>query len=179
MVAVALADGDGDGVDAVADHRYTRSTHGSGELRPGVKRQPVRDRNGLEVLSRAECLELLPTVSVGRVALSIGALPVVLPVRFVVDGESVVFRTVSGSKLEAATRQAVVAFEADHIEPADETGWSVLLTGVAHHVEDPVALVGLRCLPLRPWIPVDADHFVRIPATTLTGRRIPPGGHPC
>jgi len=89
------------------------------------------DRHGLEVLSRSECLRLLATTPVGRVALSIGALPVVLPVNFALDGESVVFRTGPGSKLEAATRQAVVAFQADHVDLADETGWSVLLTGVA------------------------------------------------
>ena len=87
------------------------------------------DRNGLEVLSRAECLDLLGRVSIGRVGCSTGALPTVLPVNFVVDGESVVIRTAPGSKLDAATRHAVVAFEADDIDPVYHSGWSVLATG--------------------------------------------------
>ena len=41
-----------------------------------------RDRNGLEILDRSECLRLLAGSSVGRVAVSVGALPVILPVNF-------------------------------------------------------------------------------------------------
>ena len=40
-------------------------------------------------LSRAECWELLASASVGRLALSIRALPLILPVRYAVDDASV------------------------------------------------------------------------------------------
>ena len=42
----------------------------------------VIDRNGLEVLDRDECLRLLGTATLGRVGITFGALPVVLPVNF-------------------------------------------------------------------------------------------------
>ena len=58
-----------------------------------------RDRNGLEVLAREECFRLLATLKVGRVALSVGGLPVVVPVNFLVVDEAMVFRTGVGSKL--------------------------------------------------------------------------------
>ena len=46
------------------------------------------DRNGLEVLDRAECLRLLGTASLGRIGLTSGALPTVLPVNFrLIDDE--------------------------------------------------------------------------------------------
>ena len=38
------------------------------------------DRNGLEILDRASCLQLLGSAHVGRIALTMGALPVVFPV---------------------------------------------------------------------------------------------------
>lgn len=131
------------------------------------------DRNGLEILSREECLQLLASVPVGRVAVSVDALPVILPVNFGLLGEDVVFRTAPGSKLDAAVRNAVVAFEVDHYDPVYHTGWSVLVTGVAEEVTDPLVLAAARALPLEPWA-LDglADHVVRIRTGMISGRRI-------
>jgi hypothetical protein len=39
-----------------------------------------------DALSERECWELLATVSVGRLALSVRALPVILPVQYYLDG---------------------------------------------------------------------------------------------
>jgi nitroimidazol reductase NimA-like FMN-containing flavoprotein (pyridoxamine 5'-phosphate oxidase superfamily) len=131
------------------------------------------DRNGLEILSREECLRLLATVPVGRVAVSVGALPAILPVNFAVLGDDIVFRTAPGSKLDAAVRNAVVAFEADAYDPVYHTGWSVLVTGVAEEVTDPATVRAVGQLPLEPWA-LDglADHVVRIRTEVISGRRI-------
>ncbi|MGH9177667.1 MAG: pyridoxamine 5'-phosphate oxidase family protein, partial [Acidimicrobiales bacterium] len=80
------------------------------------------DRSGLEVLDRAECLRLLETAAVGRIGITVGALPVVLPVRFQLQGERIVFVATIGSTLEGATRDAVVAFEADQVDPQSCAG---------------------------------------------------------
>ncbi len=71
------------------------------------------DRNGLEVLNREECLRLLRHATLGRVAITSGALPQVLPVNFRLFGDRIVFRTGLGTKLDAATSNNVVAFEVD------------------------------------------------------------------
>src|SRR6516165_11352239 len=83
------------------------------------------DRNGLEILDRAECLHLLSGSVLGRIAVTVGALPVILPVNFLLDGDRILIRTGKGTKLEAATRDAVVAFEVDDVEPFSHSGWSV------------------------------------------------------
>ena len=60
-----------------------RDGGGAGRERAGVGVPAVGvpvDRIGLEVLDRQTCLELLATAPIGRVGLSIEALPVVLPV---------------------------------------------------------------------------------------------------
>jgi uncharacterized protein len=135
------------------------------------------DRNGLEILQPDECLRLLGLRSLGRLAITVGALPVILPVNFRVVGERIVFRTSAGSKLDAATRQAVVAFEADDMDPFGHTGWSVLVTGVAHQVEDPTGLAVLAGAGIPRWAPAVDDHFVELPLTMISGRRLGTAAH--
>jgi nitroimidazol reductase NimA-like FMN-containing flavoprotein (pyridoxamine 5'-phosphate oxidase superfamily) len=130
------------------------------------------DRNGLEILSRAECLQLLAGARVGRVGLSVGALPAVLPVNFALVDDAIVLRTAAGSKLDAALVNAVVAFEVDSIDPLYHTGWSVLVQGVASEVMDPAERERLLAAPLRPWADHDRDRFVRICLDLVSGRRL-------
>jgi nitroimidazol reductase NimA-like FMN-containing flavoprotein (pyridoxamine 5'-phosphate oxidase superfamily) len=135
------------------------------------------DRNGLEVLDREECLRLLGRATLGRVGITFGALPVVLPVNFrLIDGR-VVFRTGVGTKLDAATCNAVVAFEADDMEPMSHTGWSVVVTGVAREVTDPSTLADLAAAHVPRWAPAGDGRLVEITTEMVTGRRILPGGH--
>lgn len=139
------------------------------------------DRSGLEVLDREECLRLLERVPVGRIVLTMGALPAILPVNFALDDGAIVVRTGAGTKLAAAARNAVVAFEIDDIDPLGETGWSVTAIGRAVEVIDPQQLERARRLPLRPWAPGSRDHYIRIVPEIVSGRRIvsaPPLGRP-
>ena len=127
------------------------------------------DRNGLEVLDRDECLRLLRTVSLGRIGISAGALPTILPINFRVEGERILFRTGVGTKLDAATRGAVVAFEADDIDPMYHSGWSVVVTGVAREVEDPDD----RAVYTTPrWAPASSERLVEVSIEEISGRRL-------
>ncbi len=130
------------------------------------------DANGLEVLDRGACLRLLSTVPIGRIGLSAGALPVVLPVNFVLWNEEVVVRTGSGGKLNAALVNSVVAFEADHYDGLSHTGWSVLLQGSSREITDPLEIEAVRRLPLRPWVEPGKDRFISIAADLVSGRRV-------
>lgn len=126
---------------------------------------------GLEILSEEECLRLLPTRPVGRVAVSIAALPAVFPVNFcVVDGD-VYFRTSAGTKLDAAARNAVVAFQVDDFDTFAHTGWSVLVVGQAE-VVPPEEVERLEPLRVRPWARGERAHVVRVSGDLVSGRRI-------
>ena len=94
------------------------------------------DRNGLEVLDRAECLRLLSHQTLGRVAFTSGALPCVLPVHFHLQDDTILVRTRRGGRLDAALQDAVVAFEVDDLDRVTHAGWSVAVTGVATEVTD-------------------------------------------
>jgi nitroimidazol reductase NimA-like FMN-containing flavoprotein (pyridoxamine 5'-phosphate oxidase superfamily) len=129
------------------------------------------DRNGLQVLDRAECLELLRTVSVGRIGVTSGALPTILPVNFQVDGDQILIRTGRGSKLDAATRNAVVAFEADEVDASARVGWSVVVTGVAREVS-PDDVATLDVSHLDRWAPGEDGRVIAVSLDIVSGRRV-------
>ena len=135
----------------------------------------IVDRNGLEVLGRDECLQLLRTVPVGRLGLSIDALPVVVPVNFALNGHRVVVGTGEGSKLDAAVAGMVVAFEADWWDPFGHRGWSVLVQGPAEVIDSGEELEQVQRLPIRPWGTPRLLRYVGIPTDVVTGRRLRPG----
>jgi uncharacterized protein len=130
------------------------------------------DRNGLQVLDRDECLRLLAQATLGRVGMTSRALPAVLPVNYWLGEAGIVVRTGVGSKLDAAVRNAVVAFEVDDFDPIDHSGWSVVVTGVAREVTDHDELASLRNAPLTRWAPKGEDRVVVISADMISGRRI-------
>lgn len=133
------------------------------------------DRNGLEVLSREDCLVLLGTAGLGRIAVTSGALPTILPVNFNFDGEQILIRTGRGTKLDAATRNAVVAFEVDQIEPGRDAVWSVVVTGVARELADPEEVAAAHHPSLVRWAPAANDRIVAISTDVVSGRRVLPG----
>ena len=123
----------------------------------------------LEELSRDECLTLLSLHSVGRIAvIADDGLPYVAPVNYELAGETIVFRTNAGTKLDALHRHAV-AFQIDSIDPAHRTGWSVLVQGVAHEA----APHELKSVVVEPWIG-PKRHLIQVVPRFISGRRIRP-----
>lgn len=129
------------------------------------------DRNGLEVLDTDECVGLLASRSVGRLGVSVRALPTILPVSYAVVDGRVLVRTGAGSRLDAAARDAVVAFEVDDIDEGQGTGWSVVVTGMATEQDEPV-LDDQVCARLDRWVPGRDGRLVAIPLDRVSGRRV-------
>lgn len=127
--------------------------------------------NGLEILDPQACQALVATQSVGRVGISINALPAILPVNYCWSDGCVVFLTAPGTKLSAALRHAVVAFEVDDFDADARCGWSVLIVGQADEIFDP-DLFSRVSRSGGPWARGNRGHLVRIKAELITGRRI-------
>src|SRR6266487_1753093 len=85
-------------------------------------------------LTKDECFSLLAGQHLGRLVLVDDRGPIALPVNFVFDQHTVLFRTDEGTKLDVASRGARVAFEVDGVDEATCTGWSVLVRGEATEV---------------------------------------------
>ena len=128
----------------------------------------------MEELSPDECLRLLARGTVGRIAITVDALPSILPVNYVMHDGAIVLRTVPGTDLNSATDRAIVAFLVDsYRQLGDAYGWSVLARGTATRITDPNDYLAAQRLPLRSWArDGDADEFVQIVPVMLTRRRV-------
>lgn len=124
----------------------------------------------LQSLLPDDCRALLRAGGIGRVGVSVGALPAIFPVRFALLGHDVVFRTGPETLLADALMNTVVAFEADSLDDDQGEGWSVLVVGRAAMIEDAAELETARGLPLAPWSSHEGDHFICIPAELISGR---------
>ncbi|MFC4505251.1 MULTISPECIES: pyridoxamine 5'-phosphate oxidase family protein [Streptomyces] len=127
--------------------------------------------DGFRELDRQECLRLLAEVPVGRIVYTRQALPAVLPVNFCLDHDgAVLVRTSASSELVGAIDGAVVAFEADEVDTATHSGWSVVVMGSATLVTDPAEHARLLRTGPRSWAPAPQEVFVRIDPELVTGR---------
>jgi hypothetical protein len=127
----------------------------------------------LHAMSREECDALLVECRLGRFAYAprVGV-PDIVPVNYVLDGRDILIRSGPGPKLQAAERGDLVAFEVDQVDPATQTGRSVVVLGRASRlrpeeqqkVEDKTAGT--------PWALGPRRHVIRIRPTRVTGRRL-------
>lgn len=134
---------------------------------------PPRDRHGLEVLTLAQCLSLLRSRPIGRMAYLDAGQPTVVPVNHLVDGSSIVLRSLSSRKLDVAVIGEPVAFQLDDHDPARGTGWSVLVHGTAELLDDPEHIARLAAA-LDSWAVDDpaSATWMRIVAHEISGRRL-------
>ncbi len=128
----------------------------------------------LVALPLEECLLLLRDApqQVGRLGVVDDGQPLVMPVNFRVHEGEVVVRLDEGSLLASLVVGERVAFEADALDPGARTGWSVLVQGTGVRIHNPARLELVRRMGLRPWAPGTRELYVRIAATSVTGRRI-------
>jgi hypothetical protein len=123
-------------------------------------------------LDRGESLRLLASVPVGRLIFTVGALPAVRVMNFTLAGGLIVVRTVADTTVARQVNGAVVAFEADDLDAATSSGWSVTVTRRATLVTDPGLITRYQKMPLVPWAPGERDQFVTITADLVEGRRV-------
>ncbi|MCM3266172.1 pyridoxamine 5'-phosphate oxidase family protein [Streptomyces thermoviolaceus] len=132
--------------------------------------------DGFRELERRECLELLATAPVGRIVHTRHALPAVLPVNFALDDDAAVLvRTSAASELARAVDGAVVALEADEVDAAAHSGWSVVVTGTAFVITDLAHRRRLAGKVPCSWVPWPEEVVIRIEPELITGRALAGG----
>jgi nitroimidazol reductase NimA-like FMN-containing flavoprotein (pyridoxamine 5'-phosphate oxidase superfamily) len=126
-----------------------------------------------EELPVSECLDLLRSHHLGRIAVIVDGHPIIFPVNYAIDGETVVFKTGSGTKLNGAA-MGRVAFEIDSSDEPTQTGWSVIVQGVGSEITTALdhRSEQLRRLEVEPWVSGDRGRWVEILPQQITGRRL-------
>ena len=131
------------------------------------------DHAGLGILPFETCLEKLASVPVGRVGFLAAGEVEILPVNHVLDGQSVVFRTGTGSKLTGAGIGYPITFEADAHDTDGRYGWSVVVHGHAEVIDDEAEILRLTRMAPGGWSGGDRPYWIRIRPFSVTGRRVP------
>jgi nitroimidazol reductase NimA-like FMN-containing flavoprotein (pyridoxamine 5'-phosphate oxidase superfamily) len=127
-------------------------------------------------LGRAEVLQRLASVRHGRVVFTQRALPAIRPVNHILDGDGVVICSHGSTALaEAGRGGAVLAFQADEIDPALRAAWSVVVTGLGRLVSDPGEASRYRTA-LGPWLGSEPGDIIRIGLDLVTGFELRPAG---
>jgi nitroimidazol reductase NimA-like FMN-containing flavoprotein (pyridoxamine 5'-phosphate oxidase superfamily) len=138
--------------------------------RVGILR--VSSPPGLSSITERECRELLEASEIGRVIVSIDALPAAMPVSYLVVDDEIVFRSAPGTKLTAAVNQTVVGFQVDNIDYPARSGWSVLVVGRSEVVADAAHVAKLDSAGVPSWFAEPLPHYVSIRMQRISGRRL-------
>ena len=133
--------------------------------------------NVLTVLTEDDCLALLQSGEVARIAFDFEGTLEIFPINYCMDGRTIVFRTGPGTKLDEVPKVAV-AVEVDSWDAESGIGWSVVAKGPAEEITTNPGRVAehLRWMPVHPAAPGDRWHWIGIKPLEITGRRfhIPP-----
>ena len=123
-----------------------------------------------------DCQRLLRAGTVGRVAVSTPNGPHIVPVNYIVSGDTVIFRTSPYSVLGSHARNSLLAFEVDHLDPGQDNSWSVVARGRCEFIDDPCELDAADDSS-RPsaWAAGSRNLFLRLPLTELSGRSLSGG----
>ena len=126
----------------------------------------------LRVLTVEECVEHLATHEVARIALIDDGWPVVFPVNYrLVDREHqrwIALRARPEGAIDHPGSR--VALQLDGIDPVRHEGWSVLVRGTMHTVDETAAGFRERFDP-GPWLD-ERDAWLVIEPSVITGRRL-------
>ena len=124
------------------------------------------------VLTEDDCLALLRSRDLGRIAFDLEDRVEIFPVNYGIEGKIIVFRTSPGTKL-AAVGKTAVAFEVDSWDPESGIGWSVVAKGRAEEITTSPGRVAehLRWVPVHPAAPGDRGHWIGIKPSEITRRR--------
>ncbi|MFC8452544.1 helix-turn-helix domain-containing protein [Kitasatospora sp. NPDC057223] len=154
---------------AVLRMTYDELLEGRTDRPPG--QPPPGPHPTLRKLTPQECWDRLSDHGIGRVALSSESSPAILPVNYLVDAHSIVYRT-SPTGAAAAVEGSEVAFEVDRVDDAGGGGWSVLVVGTAERLDEE-ATTWLAAQPgAQPWAAGIRDLWVRVLPARVTGRLI-------
>jgi nitroimidazol reductase NimA-like FMN-containing flavoprotein (pyridoxamine 5'-phosphate oxidase superfamily) len=131
-------------------------------------RMPTPAEQPVVELSAEECWELLELEEFGRLAYRLVDEVHLVPINFVADAGSLLFRTASGNKLLAAALHSDVAFEIDWHD--DRDAWSVVVRGTLHRLHEDEAH-RLDGMPRQSWVPTPTYDVMELQPDVVTGRR--------
>jgi uncharacterized protein len=130
-----------------------------------------RSERLFEAIGRKQCLDLVESNHLGRVAWQAADLPQILPVTYAMHQGSIYFRTTPDGILSELAQPTRVALEVDELDQQTRSGWSIVLHGRTSAVSEPDALADLWAADsLVPWASGNRTLFICIRPDRVSGR---------
>jgi nitroimidazol reductase NimA-like FMN-containing flavoprotein (pyridoxamine 5'-phosphate oxidase superfamily) len=132
------------------------------------------DAGRITELPEHECLELLTTTTVGRIAFVDAGGQQLVPVNFACMDGAIYFRTRADGFLSGLEHQQTgVAFGVDRHDDLYRTGWNVTVKGRVELVQDPDTIeTVLTHQRLRPWAGGLRLVVFRVSIDSIAGRKV-------
>lgn len=132
-------------------------------------------RHRVTELDEATCRERLATAQLARIVHAVDDEPRLSLVNVALDGDALVVRSLPGTRLATALARpgTSVLVEADALDPATRTGWSVVARGRMDPVLDTVEVARLdRTMPASWALGDHGGTWLRLQIEELTGREV-------
>ena len=128
----------------------------------------------IHTLPPQECLDLLETTTVGRIAFTNADGVQLVPVNFAVLDGAIYFRTLADGFLSQLRRHDdPVAFGVDHHAETYRHGWNVTVRGGVRQVEDRATINKVLSHPrLKPWAGGVRPLVLSVAIDAIDGRRV-------
>jgi uncharacterized protein len=137
----------------------------------GRRDEDDRSERHFEAIGREQCLDLVESNHLGRVAWQAADLPQILPVTYAMYQGLVYFRTTPDGILSELAQPTRVALEVDELDQQTRSGWSIVLHGRTSAVSEPDALADLWAADsLVPWASGNRTLFICIRPDRVSGR---------
>lgn len=135
-----------------------------------------RDATGartFEHLDAAECWRLVGQHGLGRVVFAGDTHAQVVPTSYDALSGTAYFRAPTFGELARRVHDHATSLQVDDIDPGTFTGWSVVMSGTAHRVEDAATVASLWPLDRPdPWFPGARPQWIALPVDELHGQRV-------
>jgi nitroimidazol reductase NimA-like FMN-containing flavoprotein (pyridoxamine 5'-phosphate oxidase superfamily) len=123
-------------------------------------------------MTKDECVALLKSERVGRIAFMLDGQIEIAPVNYTLFEDAVLIRSAPGKKLRSAQRHSGVAFEVDTWAPDGSTGASVVVHGHARELTLGGEAAKALAVPMEAWaFSHPPEQMIRIDIELLTGRK--------
>ncbi|CAN5231434.1 pyridoxamine 5'-phosphate oxidase family protein [soil metagenome] len=130
---------------------------------------PDSPESPVDVLGDEASWHLLASADLGRLAVSTEGGVDIFPINYVVADRVIFFRSAPGSKLMDLTTHPIVALETDGTHRRRR--WSVVVKGTAVRLGSDDEIEASGVLRLHSLMPTEKWNYVRITASSITGRQ--------
>ena len=138
---------------------------------PTVEPSTVSDSAGPPRLTAERCRSLLSAALGGHLALSQGALPLVVPVTCAVDGDDLLVRAGLGLIGKVPAQPGVVAFQTEGSSADGASRWEIMVQGRAEVLDERRPGPGGKVPPALPMVDPGMTAALRISMELFTGRQ--------